>query len=445
MALKLDQTRALFERARQVMPYGVSSNFRYWGADTPVIARGSGAYIWDMDGNRFIDYRLAFGPIILGHADARVHSRVVEAMGNGTIYAHTHPLEVEVAERIIRLCPGVEKVRYANSGTEATMHALRIARAHTNREKIIKFEGCYHGFHDYTLFSTSMTAASSLGSARSPLTAANTSGIPEALRSLMISIPYNDGELLERTVKARWGEIAAIIVEPIAGNMASLMPVPGFLELIRRLCDEYGIVMIMDEVKTGFRIAKGGATEHFGVKGDLMTYAKSLANGYPLAAIGGSNAVMGVIEPGRMAQGGTYCGNSVGAAAAAATLEVIEETDALAQIQRRGARLMQGMSEVLTEAGVEHEITGVPAMFGLTLQPQVRPVVNYRATMESNHALYEHIANAMRERGVEVEPDWREPLFLCAAHSDADVDETLSVFNDSVKHALTFSKLALLP
>jgi glutamate-1-semialdehyde 2,1-aminomutase len=443
MPLPLDRTRALYDRARQVMPYGVSSNFRYWGDDTPVITRGAGAYIWDADGNRYIDYRLAFGPIILGHADARVNERVMQAMANGTIYAHTHPLEVEVAEKMVRLCPGVEKVRYANSGTEATMHALRIARAYTNREKIIKFEGCYHGFHDYTLFSTSMTPVGSLGSARSPLTAPNSSGIPEALRGLMLSIPYNDGELLERTVRARWHEIAAIIVEPIAGNMASLMPVPGFLELIRRLCDEHGIVMIMDEVKTGFRIAPGGATEHFGVKGDLMTYAKSLANGYPLAAIGGSNAVMGVIEPGRMAQGGTYCGNSVGAAAAAATLDVIAQTDALAQIQRRGTRLMQGLSEVLTEAGVEHEISGVPGMFGLTLEPRVRPVVNYRATMESNHMLYERVAGAMRERGVEVEPDWREPMFLCAALSDADVDETLNVFNDSLR--VTLSKIAPLP
>jgi glutamate-1-semialdehyde 2,1-aminomutase len=435
MPLKLDQTRAVFERAKAVMPYGVSSNFRYWGDETPVVARAAGPYIWDVDGNRYIDYRLAFGPIILGHADARVTQRVTEALGNGTLFAHTHPLEVDVAERMVRMCPGVEKVRFANSGTEATMHALRIARAHTNREKFIKFEGCYHGFHDYVLFSTSMTPSGSLGSRRSPLAAANTSGIPEALRGLVISLPYNDLEMLERTVKARWGELAAILVEPIAGNMAALMPAPGFLELIRKLCDEYGIVMIVDEVKTGFRVARGGATEHFGIKGDLMTYAKSLANGYPLAAIGGSNAVMGTIEPGRMAQGGTFCGNAPGAAAASATLEVIETTDALDGIKARGTRLMQGMSEVLTEAGLDHEITGVPAMFGLTLQPAEKPVRDYRGTLESNHGLYERIAGEMRERGVELEPDWREPLFLCAALSEADVEETLNVFNDSVKAA----------
>ena len=432
--LKLDQTQALFQRAKAVMPWGVSSNFRYWGdAETPVITRGQGAYIWDADGNRYLDYRLAFGPIILGHADPRVNQSVSDAIANSTLFAHTHPLEIEVAERITRMCPGVDKVRFANSGTEATMHALRIARAHTNREKFIKFEGAYHGFHDSVMFSTSTTAVSSLGSRRSPLAAQNSSGIPEIMRSLVISLVYNDLELLERTVRARYHEIAAIIVEPMAGNMAAIMPAPGFLELIRKLCDEYGIVMIMDEVKTGFRIARGGAAEHFGVKGDLMTYAKSLANGFPLAAIGGSEAVMGAIEPGVMAHGGTYCGNAVGAAAARATLDVLADTDALEQIQARGTRLMQGLDEIFTEAGLEHEITGLPAMFGITLEPQVRPVRNYRDTSRSNPALYEALAGAMRQRGVEIEPDWREPIFLCAALTPADVEETLNVVNDSVK------------
>jgi glutamate-1-semialdehyde 2,1-aminomutase len=431
--LKLDQTRGLFQRAQAVMPWGVSSNFRYWGDDTPVITRASGAYIWDADGNRYIDYRLAFGPIILGHADGRVIQRVTEALANGNLYAHTHPLEIEVAERMVAMCPGVEKVRFANSGTEATMHALRIARAHTNREKFVKFEGCYHGFHDYVLFSTSMSPGGSLGSRRSPLAAQNSSGIPAALRDLVISLVYNDIELLDRTVRARWGEIAAILVEPMAGNMAGIMPAPGFLEHIRKLCDEYGIVMIMDEVKTGFRIARGGAAEHFAVTGDLMTYAKSLANGFPLAAIGGSNAVMGTIEPGYTAQGGTYCGNAVGAAAAVATLDVLAQTDALEQIQARGTRLMQGLEEVLTEAGLEYEITGLPAMFGITLEPKVRPVRNYRDTLKSNADLYERIMMGMRERGVEVEPDWREPFFLCVALSEADVEETLNVANDAVK------------
>ena len=430
--LSTPKTKAAFDRAQKVMPWGVTSNFRYWGDETPVIAKGEGAYVWDADGNKFIDYRLAFGPIILGHADKRVNERVTQAMGNGTLFAHTHPLEIEVAERIIQMCPGVDKVRYANSGTEATMHALRIARAHTNREKIIKFEGCYHGFHDYLLFSTATTPEGSLGARRSPLAAQNSSGIPGAMRDLVISLPYNDFEMLEQTVKAKWGDLAAIIVEPIAGNMGSLMPEKGWLELIRKLCDQYGIVMIMDEVKTGFRIAKGGATEYFGVKGDLMTYAKSIANGFPLAAIGGSNAVMGTIEPGRMAQGGTYCGNAVGAAAAAATLEILATTDALERINWRGARLMQGIAEVLTEAGVEHSVHGLPGMFSFFLDPRA-PVKDYRSVLKTDLSRAEHLAMAMRARGVEYEPDPREPWFLCAAHSDKDVDDTLNALNDAVK------------
>jgi glutamate-1-semialdehyde 2,1-aminomutase len=433
MSLNLSKTQALYRRAKAVMPYGVTSNFRYWDDEnTPVITRGEGAYIWDADGNRYIDYRLAFGPIILGHADKRVNERVAQALANGTLFAHTHPLEIDVAERMIRMCPGVEQVRYANSGTEATMHALRIARAHTHREKIVKFEGCYHGFHDYLLFSTATTPSGALGSRRSPIPAPNTSGIPGALRDLVITVPYNDGEMLERTVKAKWGDVAAIIVEPIAGNFGSIMPEQGFLELIRKLCDEYGIVMIVDEVKTGFRIAKGGATEYFGVKGDLMTYAKSLANGFPLAALGGSRAVMGTIEPGRVAQGGTYCGNAVGAAAAAATLDILETTDALAQINTRGQRLMQGIGEVLTEAGLEHSLHGVPGMFSFFLEPQ-GPLRDYRAVLQTNLEKSEHLAMAMRARGVEIEPDPREPWFFSAAHSDKDVDETLNVLNDSAK------------
>ena len=169
MSLTTPKTHALFQRAKQVMPYGVTSNFRYWGDETPVIAKGEGAYVWDADGNKFIDYRLAFGPIILGHAHKQVNDRIIESMSNGTLFAHTHPLEIEVAERIIRMCPGVEKVRFANSGTEATMHALRLARAHTGREKFIKFEGDYHGFHDYVLFSTATTPLGALGSRRSPI------------------------------------------------------------------------------------------------------------------------------------------------------------------------------------------------------------------------------------------------------------------------------------
>ena len=325
--LNRTRTKELFQRAKKTFPYGVNSNFRYWGEDhTSVIVRGEKCYVFDADENRYIDYRLGFGPVILGHGYPAVVERITRAIKDGGVYAATHPLEIIVAERIARMT-GMDKVRLVNSGTEATMHALRIARAHTNREKFIKFEGAYHGMHDNVLFSTSMSLGRTFGSRRSPVQVASGSGIPRALNEYVITLAFNDPEMLHKTLKAKWGDIAAILIEPIMGNAAGLMPQLEFLQTIRRVCDEYGIVMIMDEVKTGFRIANGGAQEYFGVKADLATYAKALANGYPLAAIAGMDEVMSVIEPGKVSLGGTYCGNIPGAAAADATLEILEKDE----------------------------------------------------------------------------------------------------------------------
>jgi glutamate-1-semialdehyde 2,1-aminomutase len=245
MSLQGQKTRELYQRATKVIPHGVNSNFRYWGAeDTMVIKKGDGTYIWDMDDKRYIDYRLAFGPIILGHAHPKVNARVKEAVDEGTLFAWTTPLEVSVCERITRLT-GMEKVRLTNTGTEATFHALRIARAHTNREKFIKFEGHYHGQIDYFMYSTASSNAKMMGSPRAPIAAPNTSGIPKGISEYVISLPFNDIEMLERTVKAHWGDIAAIIFEPLMGNAAGILPDPEFIPAIRRLCDEYGAVCVM--------------------------------------------------------------------------------------------------------------------------------------------------------------------------------------------------------
>ncbi|MEE8390280.1 MAG: aminotransferase class III-fold pyridoxal phosphate-dependent enzyme, partial [Anaerolineae bacterium] len=305
MARNLTRTHAFFEKAKKYMPYGVNSNFRYWGEeDTLVIMRGEGAYIWDMDENRYIDYRLAFGPVILGHAYPQVVERVAKAIKDSTLFAWTTPVEIQVAERLVRMT-GVDKVRLTNTGTEATMHALRIARGYTNRERFIKFEGQYHGMHDYVLFSTAGAPVGMLGSRRSPINVQSSSGIPEGIRQYVINLPFNDFERLEETVAAHWHELAAIFVEPMLGNAAGVMPQPGWLEKLRELCTKYGIVLVFDEVKTGFRIANGGAQEYFGVKADLVTYAKAMGNGFPIAAIGGTEEVMGVIGYGQVAHGGT--------------------------------------------------------------------------------------------------------------------------------------------
>ncbi len=432
MSRNLTQTHALFEKAKQFIPHGVNSNFRYWGdEDTMVIMRGEGAYIWDMDENRYIDYRLAFGPVILGHAYPQVVERVAQAIHNSTLFAWTTPIEIQVAERLVRMT-GVDKVRLGNTGTEVTMHALRIARGYTGRERFIKFEGQYHGMHDYVLFSTASTPAGVLGSRRNPINVQTSSGIPEGIRKYVINLPFNDLERLEETVEARWHELAAIFVEPMLGNAAGVMPQPGWLEKLRELCTRYGIVLIFDEVKTGFRIANGGAQEHFGIKADLVTYAKAMGNGFPIAAIGGTEEVMGVIGYGQVAHGGTYSGNAVGAAAADATLEILETEPVIETIYKNGQKLMDGIGEILTRHDIPHYITGLPPMFSALLGLSEEQT-DFRAYCAGNAALYEKLAMALIERGVMPDADGREPWFLCYRHDEQVVAETLTVFEDAVK------------
>jgi len=434
MSLQGKETKLLFQKAKSVIPHGVNSNFRYWGDDdTLVITKGEGAYIWDADGKRYIDYRLGFGPIILGHGYPEVVERVQGAIADGVVFAWTTPWEISLAEHITRMCK-VDKVRITNTGTEATMHALRIARAHTGREKFIKFEGQYHGMVDYFMYSTASSNLGSLGSRRSPINAVTTSGIPKAINQYVINLPFNDVERLEETIEAKWHDIAAVFVEPMLGNCAGVMPQKGYLEKIRELCTKYGIVLVFDEVKTGFRIANGGAQEFFKIQADLVTFAKAMGNGFPVAAIAGKEDVMMTIQPGAMAHGGTYSGNVAGAAAAVATLEILEKQPVIETINKRGKALMTGIDEVLTEAGIPHVVTGVPAMFGILLGTDEEPK-DFRDYLNGDGHLYEKIGMEIIRNGIQPDADGREPWFLCYALSDEDVDETLNVFNDAVKKA----------
>jgi glutamate-1-semialdehyde 2,1-aminomutase len=434
MSLQGPKTNALFKKAKAVIPYGVNSNFRYWGDDdTLVITRGEGTYIWDADGKRYIDYRLGFGPIILGHGYPAVVNRVQEAIQEGTIFAWTTPYEIDLCERITRMCK-VDKVRLTNTGTEATMHALRIARAHTGREKFIKFEGQYHGMADYFMFSTASSNPKALGSKRNPINAPTTSGIPKGITQYVINLPFNDFERLEETIEAQWGDIAAVFIEPILGNAAGIMPLPGYLEKVRELCDKYGILLVFDEVKTGFRIANGGAQEYFNLQADLVTYAKALGNGFPIAAIAGKEDVMMTVQPGAMAHGGTYSGNAVGTAAGIATLELLETEPIIETINKRGEALKSGIDEIITEAGIPHALPGVPSMFGIVLGVEEEPH-DFRDYFKGDGELYENLALQLIQRGVQPDGDAREPWFLCYALSEEDVNETLNVFNDSLKAA----------
>jgi glutamate-1-semialdehyde 2,1-aminomutase len=421
---------ALQQRAQQVLPLGVNSNFRYWGPEiTPYVDRAKGAYLWDVDGRKYIDYRMAFGPVILGHAFDEVDSTVVEEIRNGVLFAMTGELEVQVAELITRMVPAVEMVRLACSGTEATMHAIRLARAYTGRDVLLKFEGNYHGFQDHTLWSTYAPVAA-YGNRRSPIPVAASSGIPKSMRDLIITLPFNDSEGLRRTMTSYGHEIAAVITEPCQGNCGAIEPKPGFLQLISSLCREYGSLFILDEVKTGFRIANGGAQEYYNLQPDLSTYAKALGNGYPIAAFGGKREIMSIIGHG-VAQGGTYTNNKVGVAAAFATLRILRERPILQSIQQRGRRLMDGLKEIFEENNFPVVFSGYPAMFSFALD--IENVTCQRDWDNSNKILNLMLAEMAIERGVMPDHDAREPWFLCYEHSEADIDETLNVYADIVK------------
>jgi glutamate-1-semialdehyde 2,1-aminomutase len=424
------KTQSLQQRAQKVLPLGVNSNFRFWGDEiTPYVQKAKGAYLWDVDDKKYIDYRMAFGPIILGHSYDEVDSKVIEEIQKGILFAMTGELEVAVAEMIVEMSPAIEMVRMACSGTEATMHAIRVARAFTGRDLILKFEGNYHGFHDHTLWST-YSPVEAYGNRRSPIAVPASSGIPKGMREFIITLPFNDFEGFERVMRSYGDQIAAVISEPAQGNCAAINPQKGFLELIRDETEKYGCVFILDEVKTGFRIANGGAQEYYRIKPDLVTYAKALGNGYPVAAFGGKREIMSIIGQG-VAQGGTYTNNKPGIAGAYATLSLLKSQPILKSIEKRGQRLMDGLKDIFDENNIPAVMTGYPAMFSFALN--TTSVTCQRDWQESDRALYLKLAEKAIAKGVMPDFDAREPWFLCYEHSEADIDETLNVYAEIVK------------
>ena len=435
MGLQGDKTSEWFNRGRETLVNGVSSAFRYWGdQDTLVIDRGEGAYVFDMDGNRYIDYQLGFGPVILGHGEPTVAAAVAAAAQAGTTFAMTTAREIEAGEKVKAAVGYIDALRFTNTGTEATMHALRLARAYTGREAFVKFEGAYHGAHDYVLFTTAGSPVDSLGSRRSPVPLQVSSGIPEAIRGLVYTVPYNDLDAMERLLGNHGHRIAAMLIEPMLGNCFGLMPVPGYLEGLRRLCDEHGVVLIFDEVKTGFRMALGGAQEVFGVTPDVGTFAKSMGNGFPVAAVGGKQKVMDAWAQGGVTQAGTYSGNGVAVAAASATIDLLATGEPLARVNAVGTALMDGIAKSCADHGVAVQILGHPSMIGVFFADE--PPTDFRDTSRHDEELYTSVIMGMIGRGVMPVDDGLEPWFTSAAHSDEDVATTLQAFDESLGEAL---------
>lgn len=432
--LRRDRQMAMYRRALETLPGGANSNFRAWGNDTIYVDRGKGGRVWDVDGNEFIDLRMGYGPVILGHADERVDDYVNERMRRGVSFSLTSEDEVRAMELVKELTGWVDKARMTVSGTEATMHAMRIARGYTGREKIVKFEGQYHGVHDYALISVAPNDMSELGDAENPVRLAWGRGIPGAVADTIIPARYNNIEFLRRLFEREGDQIAAIIVEPVLGNAQAIMPRAGFHQAMRALTEEFGILLIFDEVKTGFRLARGGAAEYFGIKPDLATFAKAMGNGYPAAAFGGREEVMSVL-PDKVSHGGTYAGNRIAAAAAVKTLEILRDTPALDTIHAVGRRMQDGLREILNPTGLPYVFTGHPSMFGIMFT-DTEPS-EYRDWANTDHELYDAVAVGMHARGAMPEPDSREPWFICEAHAEGDiVDQVLTAFSDSLDAAL---------
>ena len=437
MRRSLKRSQEQFRRAEKRLPLGVSSNFRAWGEERTIYAaRSKGARVWDIDGNEYIDYRLGYGPAILGHCDPRVDAAAREGMEIGGALALSTERELVVAERISKMVPAAELVRFANSGTEAVMASLRVARAHTGRDGHIMVEGGFHGLFDVVLWEIKPEEAAGAGG--EPELQPGGQGVPALLRQLVHIVPLNDANRLEDVLRKHADEVGAFVIEPILGNAGSITASPQYLKDARALCDRYAVVMIVDEVKTGFRVARGGVQELMDVRADLCTFAKALANGYPISALAGREDLMRKIGHNGVAQGGTYAAHSVPLAAAAKTLEILDETDALERIESYGQRLQDGMSEILSRRGIAHVFVGHPSMGGLFFTES--PPRNYRDWATTDYELYNRMALELNDLGILCEPDSREPWFISAAHDDACLAETLEKFEIALNTALEESR-----
>ncbi|RLA33745.1 MAG: aspartate aminotransferase family protein [Gammaproteobacteria bacterium] len=417
-----------FRKAITKLPLGVSSNFRYWGDDKTIYVKcGKGARLWDIDDNEYIDYRLAYGPAILGYADSRVDDAARAGIEVGGVFALGTELEYEVAAKISDMVPAAELVRFSNSGTEAVMAALRIARAYSGKDGHIILEGGYHGLFTEVLWYTEVEDWNPQDGAPEVLPYGE--GVPELMKPLFHAVPLNDANAVEEVLKKNHQNIGAFLIEPIMGNCCGLTATAEYLADVRALCDKYNVVLIIDEVKTGFRVAKGGVQELFGVKSDICTFAKALGNGYPISVVAGREEIMRKVGDG-VVHGGTFTAHSVALAAANKTLQILDETDALATIQKYGEDLQAGLSGILTARGIEHSFVGHPSMMGLFFSENAP--VDYRDWVNTNYEFYDSLAPELHELGILVEPDSREPWFMCEAHDVKCLAETLDKFETAV-------------
>jgi glutamate-1-semialdehyde 2,1-aminomutase len=422
-----ERSRALMQRAQRLLPGGVDSPvraFRAVGGTPPFFTRGQGAYLDDEDGNRYIDMVLAYGPHILGHNPAPIVAALERQLASGTAFGGPTALELELAERITAAMPAVEMVRFVNSGTEATMSALRLARACTGRDRIVKCSGAYHGHADMLLVEAGSGVAT-LGIPGSP-------GVPEAAVRDTLTVPYNDADAVRAVFDSNGERIAAMIVEPVAGNMGCVPPAPGYLQALREITRQHGALLIFDEVMTGFRVAHGGAQSLYGVTPDLTCLGKVIGGGLPVGAYGGRRELMAQVAPsGPVYQAGTLSGNPLAMAAGCAALDALGEGTAHAQLERLGARMASGFAAAAEEAGVACAVNRVGSM--LTPFLGVDAVRDYADARRADTVRFAHLHAAWLDAGVFWPPSQFEAAFLSTAHSEADVDRVVTAFSAALR------------
>jgi glutamate-1-semialdehyde 2,1-aminomutase len=426
---KLDESRRLQQRAEKLIPGGVNSPVRAFKAvecDAPFIVRGQGPHIWDADGNEYMDYVGSWGPLILGHAEPGVLDAILNAAGNGTSFGASTPSEADLAELIVEAFPTVQKVRFVSSGTEATMSAIRLARAFTKRKYIIKFEGCYHGHADALLVKA--------GSGVATLGIPGSAGVLEEISQFTIALPFNDTEVLEQAFSKYRHQIACVIVEPVVGNMGCVPASGGYLANLRTITQRENTVLIFDEVMTGFRVAYGGAQELYGIKPDLTTFGKIIGGGLPVGAYGGADDIMNLVAPiGPMYQAGTLSGNPLAMAAGIAQLKHLREKkgEIYPRLEALSAKLVEGVAAAAKEAGITLCFNRVGSMF--TWFFTEGPVTDWDSASKSDPAAFGKFFRGMLDAGIYLPPSQFEAAFLSSAHSEEGVQKTVAAARNSLR------------
>lgn len=429
------RSERLYAEAQQLIASGVNSTARTprsgWSPYPLFIDHGTGSHVFDVDGNEFIDYLLGLGPMLLGHRPEKVTQAVIDFISQrGTVFALPVADEIALAQKIINAVPSVKQVHLSNTGTEAVLYALRLARAFTGRKKIVRFEGMYHGFSD-SVYWSKHPAIEQAGPAMQPIPVAQGPGIPDGVADSLIILQWNDGEMLERTIRAHGEQIAAVLTEPVMCNTGCILPEPGYLELMRELTTEFGIVLIFDEVITGFRVALGGAQQYYGIVPDLTVMAKGFGGGFPVSAVGGKKEILQLVADGTVSMAGTYSGNGIAVSAANATLDFLATPGVYQDLFARSEKLMRGIRERLKSADFECEVVGIGPLFQVWFTNS--PIRNYRdAVGHARKDLFRIWWKEMMQQGVLFHPDAFENLFLSFAHTDRDIEMTLEAVDRAI-------------